>query len=184
MKLCLAKNRADKKKKDLYPIHMGQKPFTSAIPPKLTFLKTPARLRAPSYAPRWITGGIPVGLYLAFAVRSALRSPFTSRPLPRSHHPGLSLCLSAPVTSLRHRFEALHLLVCIIRTRTPFVKRAARKKRNFIRETFVENAHFERREPPRRLPLRFTPAESVRYSRSRRPPFSSETSGIRATSPR
>ena len=27
---------AGKKTKDLYPIHMGQKPFTSAIPPKLT----------------------------------------------------------------------------------------------------------------------------------------------------
>ena len=171
MKLCLAGNRADKKKKDLYPIHMGQKPFTSAIPPKLTFCKTPARLRAPSYAPRWITGGIPVGPYLASAVRSALRSPFASRPPPRSHRPGLSLCLSAPVTSLRHRFEALHLLVCIIRTRTPFVKRAARKKRNFIRETFVENAHFGRREPPRRLPLRFTPAESARCSPSQGKPF-------------
>ena len=77
-------------------------------------LKTPARLRAPSYAPRWITGGIPVGPYLALAVRSALRSPFASRPPPRSHHPGLSLGFPALVTSLRHRFEALHLLVCII----------------------------------------------------------------------
>ena len=56
---------------------MGQKPFTSAIPPKLTFCKTPARLRAPSYAPRWITGGIPVGLYLAmpFDPPSEVHSP-------------------------------------------------------------------------------------------------------------
>ena len=86
---------------------MGQKPFTSAIPPKLTFCKTPARLRAPSYAPRWITGGIPVGLYLAFAVRSALRSPFTARLRPRSHSPGLALHPLMAATSLRHRCQVL-----------------------------------------------------------------------------
>lgn len=75
-------------KKALAPVH-GTKAAASAIPPKLT-LKTPARLRVPSYAPRWITGGMPVGPYLARAVRSALRSPFTDRPPPRSHHQGLS----------------------------------------------------------------------------------------------
>ena len=126
-------------KKTFIPID-GTKAVASAIPPKLTF-QTSARLRAPSYAPRWITGGIPVGSYLASAVWSALRSPFAGRLPPRSHRPGLSLRLSAPATSLRHRFEALHLLVCIIRIRASFVKRAARKMRNFIRGRFVENAH-------------------------------------------
>ena len=77
------------KQKSPCPTH-GTKAIASAIPPKLT-LKTSTRLRVPSYAPRWITGGKPVGLYLAFsAVRSALRSPFASRSPPRSHHRGLS----------------------------------------------------------------------------------------------
>ena len=77
------------KQKSPCPTH-GTKAAASAIPPKLTF-ETSARLRVPSYAPRWITGGIPVGPYLALtAVRSALRSPFAGRSPPRSHHRGLS----------------------------------------------------------------------------------------------
>ncbi len=80
--------RGGKANKKAFAPH-GTKAAASAIPPKLT-LKTSTRLRVPSYAPRWITGGKPVGLYLAKAVRSALRSPFASRSPPRSHHRGLS----------------------------------------------------------------------------------------------
>ena len=63
-----------------------------------------SRFCVPSYAPRWVTGGAPVGPYLACAVRSALKSPFTGRSPPRSHHPGLSEGIAAPTTSLSHRF--------------------------------------------------------------------------------
>ena len=49
-----------------------------------------------------------------FPVRSALRSPFASRPLLRSHRPELSERLSQLGTALRHRFAVIALLCRII----------------------------------------------------------------------
>ena len=76
-------------------------------------VKTPARLRIPSYAPRWITGGIPVGLY---SVALSIRPPKSIRqPSAAPITPSGTLCgLSAPVTSLHHRFELFLLVVRII----------------------------------------------------------------------
>lgn len=105
------------KQKSLCPTH-GTKAAASAIPPKLTF-KTSARLRVPSYAPRWITGGIPVGPYLAYAVRSALRSPFAGRSPPHFHHRGLSE--GPPRRLLLSVTGLICLLVVIIRRRPGFV---------------------------------------------------------------
>ena len=38
------------------------------------------------------------------SVQAALKSPFTGRSPPRSHHPELSEGIAAPTTSLSHRF--------------------------------------------------------------------------------
>ena len=73
--------RGSQKQKSLCPNH-GTKAIASAIPPKLTY-RTSARLRVPSYAPRWITGGIPVGPYLnscSFGPPSEVHSPAASCP--------------------------------------------------------------------------------------------------------
>ena len=100
---------------------MGQKPETSAIPPKLTY-NTSTRLRVPSYAPRWITGG------------DSRRSP-TEQMLfgpPSGVHSPTAHCLITPPEALckAHRMGyfspslvwSINLL-CIIITLLAFVKR-------------------------------------------------------------
>ena len=70
-------------------------------------VKTSTRLRVPSYASRWITGGSP-SASTWFPVQAALRSPFTDRFVPHFHRQGLSETPQMPGTSLRHRFELFH----------------------------------------------------------------------------
>ena len=65
-------------------------------------------------------GWVPVGPYLAQAVRSALRSPFAGRSPPRSHHRGLSEGLPRRVLLSVTGLVCL-VVVVIIRRRAPFV---------------------------------------------------------------
>ena len=102
---------------------MGQKPETSAIPPKLA-PKRPLAYTYHPYASRWITGGIPVGPYLAAAPRAfrSVRPPKPIRlPLPAPFPPSGTLCkFAVRVTSLRHRF-VIFLSLFIIGLKKLFV---------------------------------------------------------------
>ena len=67
---------------------------------------------------------------LGQAVRSALRSPFASRPLFRSHRPELSERLCQLGTALRHRFAVISLLCRIIGAESPDVNPLSEILRN------------------------------------------------------
>ena len=67
---------------------------------------------------------------LGQAVRSALRSPFASRPLFRSHRPELSERLCQLGTALRHRFAVIFLLCRIIGAESPDVNPLSEILRN------------------------------------------------------
>lgn len=110
------------------PLH-GTKAVASAIPPKLTF-QTSTRLRVPSYAPRWITGGIPVGPYSVspFGPPSEVHSPAAPRPASTIRD-SLKVC-HAGYFSPSQVCRVL-LLWCIIRTRRAVV--------NPLEQTFLFN---------------------------------------------
>ena len=67
----------EKEKRPLSHTH-GTKAVHFCDTTQIDVIKTSARLRIPSYAPRWITGGIPVGLYsVALSIRppKSIRQP-------------------------------------------------------------------------------------------------------------
>ena len=101
------------------PYPTWDKSCTPAIPPKLTLKNVRSLTRTIIRAPV-DNGWVPVGPYLAQAVRSALRSPFAGRSPPRSHHRGLSEGLPRRVLLSVTGLVCL-VVVVIIRRRTPFV---------------------------------------------------------------
>lgn len=80
--------------KNAFIPHMGQKHFTSAIPPKLAFSKRPLAYAYHHTHPCALTGGDPSGTTERFwsrAVQPALGRPFAGRLGLRSHRPKLAM---------------------------------------------------------------------------------------------
>ena len=98
----------------------GTKAIASAIPPKLTH-NASTRLRVPSYASRWITGGIPVGPYSVapFGPPSEVHSPIA--PCPASTvRDSLKVCSMGYFSPSQVCLCSVVVIICRART---FVKR-------------------------------------------------------------